>query len=82
MGFKTITIKESVYDKIVTAKRKGESFSDFFDRIVRRKPDIWKYYGAWKLKKGEKEKIMGRIRAGRDRLDMEWKERVKRYQDI
>jgi len=33
MGFKTLTIKESVYKKLLTMKRKDESFSDLFERL-------------------------------------------------
>ncbi|MBS3802834.1 MAG: hypothetical protein KGY65_08815 [Candidatus Thermoplasmatota archaeon] len=33
MGFKTITIKESIYKKLLLLKRKDESFSDLFDRL-------------------------------------------------
>jgi len=33
MGFKTLTIKESVYKKLLLMKKKDESFSDLFDRL-------------------------------------------------
>ena len=33
MGFKTLTIKESVYKKLLIMKRKDESFSDMFERL-------------------------------------------------
>jgi predicted CopG family antitoxin len=33
MGFKTLTIKTSVYEKLLAMKRKNESFSDLFDRL-------------------------------------------------
>ena len=33
MAFKTLTIKESVYKKLLLMKRKNESFSDLFERI-------------------------------------------------
>lgn len=81
MGFKTITIKDSVYRKLVKAKGKEESFSAFFDRIVKKKPDLWKYYGAWNLAKGEKERIMTRIEERRKLLDAEWKERVGSHEN-
>jgi len=80
MGFKTITIKTSVYNKLVKAKKENESFSEFFDRTVSKKPDLWKYYGAWKLKKGEAKKIKKEIMLERERMDKEWKERLKRYE--
>ena len=33
MGFKTLTIKESVYKKLLLMKKENESFSDLFDRL-------------------------------------------------
>ncbi len=33
MAFKTLTIKESVYKKLLIMKRKDESFSDLFKRL-------------------------------------------------
>ena len=33
MTFKTITIKKSVYNKLLMMKRKNESFSDLFERL-------------------------------------------------
>jgi len=33
MGFKTLTIKESIYKKLLIMKRKDESFSDLFERL-------------------------------------------------
>ena len=35
MVFKTITIREDVYKKLLAVKRKDESFSDLFERLVR-----------------------------------------------
>ena len=31
---KTITVKNEVYRKLLAVKREGESFSDFFERLV------------------------------------------------
>jgi predicted CopG family antitoxin len=33
MTFKTVTIKESVYNKLILVKRKDESFSDLLERL-------------------------------------------------
>ena len=33
MAFKTLTIKESVYKKLLLLKRKNESFSELFERL-------------------------------------------------
>lgn len=34
MGFKTLTIKEEVYKKLLAIKRKDESFSDLLEECV------------------------------------------------
>jgi len=34
MSYKTVTIKESVYNKLLQMKKKDESFSDLLDRLV------------------------------------------------
>ena len=33
MGFKTLTIKESIYKKLLLIKKEDESFSDLFERL-------------------------------------------------
>jgi predicted CopG family antitoxin len=33
MGFKTLTIKADVYEKLLAIKRESESFSDLFERL-------------------------------------------------
>jgi predicted CopG family antitoxin len=33
MAFKTLTIKESIYKKLLLMKRKDENFSDLFERL-------------------------------------------------
>ena len=35
MGFKTLTIKDSVYKKLLLMKKENESFSDLFERLSR-----------------------------------------------
>lgn len=42
MGFKTLTIKESVYKKLLAIKRKDESFSDLFERLSKSNLEILK----------------------------------------
>jgi len=42
MGFKTLTIKESVYNKLLLMKRKNESFSDLFERLSNSNIEILK----------------------------------------
>jgi len=33
MGFKTLTIKENIYKKLLLMKKDDESFSDLFERL-------------------------------------------------
>jgi predicted CopG family antitoxin len=42
MGFKTLTIKESSYKKLLLMKRKGESFSDLFERLSKSNIEVLK----------------------------------------
>ena len=42
MGFKTLTIKESVYKKLLLMKRKDESFSELFERLSNSNLEILK----------------------------------------
>ena len=42
MGFKTLTIKESVYKKLLLMKKKDESFSDLFERLSNSNLEILK----------------------------------------
>jgi predicted CopG family antitoxin len=37
---KTITIREEVYRKLLTVKKKDESFSELFDRLVENKDPL------------------------------------------
>jgi len=42
MSFKTLTIKKSVYEKLLGMKKDNESFSDLFERLSRKNIDILK----------------------------------------
>jgi predicted CopG family antitoxin len=42
MAFKTLTIKESVYKKLLIMKRKNESFSDLFERLSNSNVEVLK----------------------------------------
>ena len=42
MAFKTLTIKESVYKKLLLMKKKDESFSELFERISKSNLEILK----------------------------------------
>jgi predicted CopG family antitoxin len=42
MSFKTLTIKKSVYEKLMGMKKQNESFSDLFERLSNRNIDTLK----------------------------------------
>ncbi len=42
MAFKTITIKKSVYEKLLAMKHNDESFSELFERFSRKNIDTIK----------------------------------------
>jgi predicted CopG family antitoxin len=42
MSFKTLTIKKSVYQKLLGMKKQNESFSDLFERLSNRNIDTLK----------------------------------------
>ena len=42
MSFKTLTIKKSVYEKLLGMKKQNESFSDLFERLSNRNIEILK----------------------------------------
>ncbi len=70
MAFKTITVKEKVYEKLKRGKRQGESFSDFFDRIAQSgKMNLLKYAGIWELAEGQAKSMKEEIRKNRQRKD-------------
>lgn len=76
MGFKTITIKDSVYRELLKAKG-DESFSEFFEKMVKgRKPDLRKFYGAWKMSGREWKRIEGAIKKRRD--DRDYRKKLQR----
>lgn len=47
MGTKTITIMDDVYERLVSNKRKDESFSEELRRIVPKKGNIMECAGLW-----------------------------------
>ncbi len=81
MPFKTITIKEEVYKKLMKAKGGEESFSDFFGRIVeKKKPDLMRFAGAWsKMSKEDFEKVEKSMKKYRKSFNRSWEDRKKRY---
>jgi predicted CopG family antitoxin len=71
MAFKTITIKKSVYQKLLAMKSENESFSDLFERLSKKNIEtLKKMRGAIEFKDNEKDKLI---------KDLERKRREKRY---
>jgi len=68
MTSKNISITEDVYNKLVKIKRKNESFSELFIRLLRIQNErMEKSFGAWNLSEKEKSEIWNDItsRSGR-----------------
>jgi predicted CopG family antitoxin len=79
MSFKTITIKGEVYKSLAKAKKRDESFSELFGRLLsERRPNLKAFYGAWTLGAGEAEKIEKELAKDRARMEKEFEERVAR----
>lgn len=67
---KTITIKDDVYNKLKNQKRKDESFSDLFERLVEQNryagiDALKKLKGSIKFDKKEKEKVLAEMASKR-----------------
>lgn len=70
---KTITIKDDVYNKLKNHKRKDESFSDLFERLVEQNiyggiDALKELKGSIEFDKKEKENILGDIASKRIEL--------------
>ncbi len=79
MAFKTITIKRKVYKELTKAKRPNESFSELFERMLREKrPNLMEFYGAWKLERGEAERIEAALKKERMHFEESWSRRLER----
>jgi predicted CopG family antitoxin len=58
MTSKNISITEDVYNKLLKIKRKNESFSELFLRLLKiQKNTLKKSFGAWNLSEVEKKEI-------------------------
>ncbi|MBN1280561.1 MAG: antitoxin VapB family protein [Candidatus Thermoplasmatota archaeon] len=52
MSFKTLTVKVSVYEKLLAMKRENESFSDLFERLSKNNIEtLRKLHGCTKFEK-------------------------------
>ena len=68
MASKNISITEDVYNKLIKIKKKDESFSELFLRLLNiQKEKMEESFGAWNLSEKEKNDIWGDIteRTGR-----------------
>ena len=79
MGFKTITIKEDVYKELLKVKGEEESFSEFFDKLVKKKkPDLMKFAGTWKMSNAEWKRIERKMKKRRELAGKNYRERLER----
>ena len=65
---KTITIRDEVYKKLLSVKRKDESFSELFDRLAEDKDAVEtlkKLRASIEFSEDEKEDILSEIRSKR-----------------
>ncbi|MBS3060878.1 MAG: hypothetical protein J4432_05225 [DPANN group archaeon] len=77
MAFKTITIKESVYNELFNFKYPSESFSELFERFLHKKKlDVHRFYGAWKLTKKKSAKIDSELKKMRVEAERGFKRRT------
>ena len=79
MSFKIITIKKEVYGKLVKLKKKNESFSELFKRLIRRKRREMKdFAGGWSnLSKKELKVILKGTTTYRKFVERSFEERLK-----
>ena len=69
MSFKTLTVKVSVYEKLLAMKRENESFSDLFERLSKNNvATLRKLHGCAEFEK--KEQML---------KDIEKKRKERRY---
>ena len=66
MGTKTISIPESVYDRLKAEKGDDESFGDAIDRLLGSRP-LEEFWGAWR--EGTAHRTRRAIEEGRARTD-------------
>jgi len=65
---KTITIRDTVYEKLVSIKGKEESFSDLFTRLAEcqdSRQTLLRLRGSVEFKDKEKEKLLSELYAAR-----------------
>jgi len=76
MPFKTITIKKSAYELLRRKKRKGESFTELFERTFgEQKPDIMRFAGT--LSKSEADNLWKNVLAYRKEFNADAERRMR-----
>ena len=77
---KTLTIKDTVYEKLVKVKKGKESFSDLFERLAdKEKTSILEFAGFLSKKDAEKmEKAIKEYRKESVKADIERKKRLEK----
>lgn len=78
---KTLTIRDDVYNKLVKAKKKGESFSELFLELMEKKrftgEDLKEYMGI--LSGREYRKMKKETKVIRKRISDDFRKREKRW---
>lgn len=72
MATKTVSLKESAYNKLKNLKGEGESFSDLINRITSEK-SLTEISGIW-----EDEELEDLVDENRERIDEEIRETAER----
>ena len=63
MAYKTISISDEVYSKLLALKKRNESFSNLFLWLTKKEnPDLRNFYGKWKMSDEEEERIFNDIK--------------------
>jgi predicted CopG family antitoxin len=66
MGYKTISLRDDVYENLVKMKAKGESFSDVISRLMRRR-SLLDFAGRWSdVSKKDVENLKSELEKERD----------------
>lgn len=78
MAIKTITITTDAYNSIKRLKSAGESFSQLFLRISRKKLKVKDLVGAVKLSDKEYKALKRRVKEHREKTSKDIEERRKR----
>lgn len=77
MGFKTITIKTTVYKELAKIKQSDESFSDLFGRLMgEKRVNLMDFAGAWNLTEKDFSDTKRRMAEHRKRFNEDFDKRL------